>query len=881
MKSPKGMTIKHKLILLILGITLFTMLMSIGFIFFRDLAHFRRESLSSLQAIASVTANNTVAEVVFSDRGEAVKALSQLQYLDDFVYVSLFDKDNRFLAGFPQDEQNDSLKSFAQLDREIAKSDDFFRVIRPIMYRNDRVGSIYLKFSSQSFRKKIRGYMTDIALFAVILIVGVVVITLKAQGIVSRPILSLTEFVRRISSQRDYSLRIQKSSGDEIGLLYDGFNDMLSVIESHQGELKRYQGHLEELVEDRTRALSELNAELIRLIKAIEFSPNVVSILDHEGRIEYVNPKFEEITGFSKEEVIGQRASFLDPRFHDPESYRQMNAALSQGQDWTGEILNSRRNDSQYWEKISVSCVRDESAVITHYIVVAEDSSARKATETLLRRAKEMAEKANRLKSEFLANMSHEIRTPMNAILGYTKLLLEAENDEKKRRQLEIINISGENLLVIINDVLDFSKIEANKLELDLQYFSIADVLEHLEKMFSIKAKEKNLFMRFRIESSLPGSLYGDQNRLQQVLINIIGNAVKFTREGGVTVTVSYDREGVLHISVQDTGVGIAKEHQDLVFEPFTQADGSATREFGGTGLGLTIAVNLLRMMKGSIELVSDAGKGATFTLHIPFPEQTESSAEGHGGQNGRAMVERWLSKCGDDAELTDILRSGMRALPSIVRRLKESVEAGQIEEIRFLAHSLKGTATNQFMDEVNGLSARIYEESRRMNWDLQTLRRLVEEFQLILRAIPREYLREEDEPPGPLPEKRETIGILVAEDDSINQQLMQDYFNMLGYDADLAGNGQMVLDKIEAKPYQLLLLDMQMPVMDGMETIRRIRSDPRYKDLYVIALTGHAMTGDREKYLAAGCNDYMPKPINFKELQKKIEERIQAVRLC
>jgi PAS domain S-box-containing protein len=1127
MKGSKQLTLKRKLVLLILGITLLAISSSIGFMLYRDLQNFRRDSLMNIQTIASITAVNTVAEVVFSDRIEAVKALSQLQFLEDFVYVVLFDKDNKLLADYPQRSTTEKAVTFAALHDELIRSDAFFRVMRPIHYKDDQVGTIYLKFSSDSFNKKVRDYLVDVLLFALFLSLVIVVLTLQGQRLISGPIMTLTDFVKRVSSARDYSLRIDKKASDEIGLLYDGFNNMLSVIETHQSELKHQQEHLEELVSERTRALSEVNAELVKLIKAIEFSPNNITILDNEGQIQYVNPKFEEMTGFKRFEVMGDRAAFMEPGHLDEESHKAMMETLSKGEDWSGEIINTRKDGSEYWEKVAVSCVRDEQGQITHFIEVAEDISQRKAAENLILNAKEMAERASRLKSEFLANMSHEIRTPMNAILGYAKILLEGDLAEKQRRQLEIINRSGENLLVIINDVLDFSKIEANKLELVAEPFSITDLIQHLKKLFSIRAMEKSLFLKVHIDSSLPACVFGDQSRLQQILINIMGNAIKFTQEGGVTITVSYDARANLHLSVKDTGIGISKAYQNLIFEPFTQADGSSTREFGGTGLGLAIAYKLLRLMGGELNLVSEKGLGSNFMLTVPLPQCTDtgwlpmeesikssldaepgriaviednpsdrillmdilqkngfsvislgntsrivddvlrekidlvimdirmadldgfainallkqsedtrhlpviaysgseqvdeivhfgvldylkkpiqepeviemvqrvlrlkdkvrtifiveddprqcllyesllkkftysifvfnraeealaSLEQGivpdliildlvmpgmggfgllehleekrltvpvivvtgkdltgeekaglsgktmklfaksrqtlnefvafvncffrYNGLTGEEMVGAWFKACNGDPDLMGIVRLGMQSLPENLERIEAGIARGDIGEIRFLAHSLKGMAVNLFMKEIYEVALKLDEATHQEPIDLNLVRILFSELLAIEKIIPSAYFHPPAMPEASAEKKHDKSEFLMilAEDDQINQQLMKDYFNSRGMDIDLAENGKVCLERLHKKSYDLLLLDMQMPVMDGLETIRYIRRDPVLKSLYVIALTGHAMRGDRDKYIQAGCDDYLSKPVNFVELQHKID---------
>jgi len=410
-------------------------------------------------------------------------------------------------------------------------------------------------------------------------------------------------------------------------------------------------------------------------------------------------------------------------------------------------------------------------------------------TQSSLKEAKKLAEQANKMKSEFLANMSHEIRTPMNAILGFTKVLLEDESNKDKIEHLETISSAGESLLNLINEILDFSKIEADKLDIIEEEFSLRTLFIHFEKMMSVRAQKKGIFFSTNVTEALPEKIIGDRHRINQILINLAGNAIKFTLDGGVIVTCDY-KKGKTVIDVQDTGIGIPKDKQKAVFEPFQQADGSTTRKFGGTGLGLAISMKLIKLMGGDITLTSKEGLGSKFSIILPLKIASDSATALEVDKKGKAMMESLQNKTLENSKKT-----------------KE----------KYLSTDKKVSCNN-------------------------------------------------------ISTREETDVILVAEDQRTNQKLIEAYFKIMKRKCIIAENGKIALEMLRKKNYKILLLDMHMPVMNGMQTIKEIRLDNDLKNIYVIALTADAMKGDAEKYIKAGCDDYLSKPVDKTALEKKIQ---------
>ena len=353
-------------------------------------------------------------------------------------------------------------------------------------------------------------------------------------------------------------------------------------------------------------------------------------ITDFEGNIEYINPKFTELTGYTFEEALGQNPRILKSGKTRLEEYKQLWETVKSGSEWRGEFCNKKKNGKLYWEYSCISPVKNGEGVITHFVAVNEDTTERKNAEEEIRKAKDEAEAANRAKSDFLANMSHEIRTPMNGVIGMTGLLLETELTTEQQNYAQTVRHSAGALLDIINDILDYSKIEAGKLSIEPVPFDLLIAIREVTELMTARAREKKIEILLRYTANTPRYVIGDPCRIRQILVNLIGNAIKFTHEGHVLINVvcyeKNDHEAKLKLTVEDTGIGIPEDRLDAIFDKFTQAETSTTRKFGGTGLGLSISKQLVKMMGGSIGVDNNQDKGSTFWFTLPLPLSKEGS---------------------------------------------------------------------------------------------------------------------------------------------------------------------------------------------------------------------------------------------------------------
>jgi signal transduction histidine kinase/HPt (histidine-containing phosphotransfer) domain-containing protein len=510
-----------------------------------------------------------------------------------------------------------------------------------------------------------------------------------------------------------------------------------------------------------------------------------------------------------------------------------------------------------------------------------------------LKDAKTAAEQADKQKSLFLANMSHEIRTPLNSVIGFTELLLADETDARKRERLHLISQSGENLLNIINDILDFSKIEADELEIAPQKFNISEIFELTRETFAPQAAAKGLSFQLsfhhKTSESFPKNIIGDSHRISQILTNLLSNAVKFTHQGSISIICTYEQEQAT-LKVVDTGIGIAQKKQTLIFSPFRQADASTTRKFGGTGLGLAITRRLVKMMGGSITLQSEPAVGSAFTVRLPLPPALENNVShcktdlAKTEIDGEAMVARWLHPQSDNApegfDSEEYVRLCLLDLPPKMTCLRNAVMRNLSQDIEFIAHEIKGSAGNLEMTEIYEAAMAINDEIIKKAYDINVVKCLFNNLENILASVPDAYFKDEmGELLNRTGQKTVTsdFKILVAEDDMMNQLLITDLLERINLNIAIAENGRKALDMLARENYDLLLLDIQMPVMDGMETVARIRADENLKNIHVIALTANALKGDAEKYIKAGCDDYLPKPIKFAKLYEKIRAIIAA----
>ena len=528
---------------------------------------------------------------------------------------------------------------------------------------------------------------------------------------------------------------------------------------------------------------------------ALECVGNGVVITDTCGTIQWVNPEFTRLTGYSLEEAIGQNPRILKSGKQDQVFYLNLWETILSGRAWAGELQNLRKDGQLYIEEMTISPVRSVTGEITNFVAIKQNITERKRIETELLRAKELAEVANRAKSEFLANMSHEIRTPMNGIIGMTDLALDTNLTEEQRDYLGTVKQSAAALLNVINDVLDFSKIEAGKMDLEVTVFSLEELLRETMKFLALRAHEKNLEFSYGLADDIPPLLSGDPFRLRQILINLISNAIKFTERGKITVTAGLQsasgRNVMVHFQVCDTGVGIAKVKQEYIFQPFSQADSSTTRKYGGTGLGLSISACIVEMMHGRIWVESSPGVGSAFHFTAEFaaggafPTDNTPNSERLNGVS--ALV------------VDDALPAGSPATSRLAERTaRPDILAGQA-----------------------------------------------------------------------------ALRILLAEDNAINQRLAVRLLEKAGHTVAVAENGSRALAMVQSDKFDLVLMDVQMPEMDGFEATAAIRNLElqTHAHISIIAMTAHAMKGDRERCLQAGMDGYIAKPINRAELLALIAE--------
>lgn len=495
----------------------------------------------------------------------------------------------------------------------------------------------------------------------------------------------------------------------------------------------------------------------------------------------------------------------------------------------------------------------------------------KKNTEHLID-ARKIAEEASNSKMRFLANMSHEIRTPLNSIIGFTELLEEKEDDTDKKNQLQIVNRSGKHLLSLISDILDFSKIESEQIELEESNFNIRILTKEISEMFHLGFKEKGLGFRYEIESSVPTSLYGDVYRIKQIMINIINNAIKFTEIGHVVIVISYN-DGDLIISINDTGIGIEEDKVVKIFDVFAQSDNSTTRVYGGSGLGLSISRKLAKLMGGDIFVTSEVNKGSEFKIVIGLKKASSNLIDET--RSGQAMVEKWLTA---DSELEDLVRDLLCTLPLKFELVMDDFKNGQIELLKRKIHALKGLCGNYQLNELYDLTKdveKVLQNSETI--DMQELDSKILAIKKVIDTIPDEYLCDKKSDIQLEAIKGgASLKILLAEDILENRLLVKKILEDIDVEIDTAHNGLEAINKIEENKYDLLLLDIQMPLLDGTEVLEWIRSHYKQSDMYIIALTANATKDEMEEYINKGSNWFLSKPIKKELLRDKIRELLK-----
>jgi PAS domain S-box-containing protein len=787
------------------------------------------------------------------------------------------------------------------------------------------VGTVWVGYSEAGLVASIRDMERRVlSLIVLVMLTETGIFTLATRRIVA-PIRSLTQAARLLTEDASETLRpLPVRSDDELGVLTRTFNRMA-------GEVREQRETLEARVVERTELLSRTNAglateigeresaeaalressELITLL--LESAPEAIYGVDLAGDCTFCNAACLRLTGYDdSSELLGRNMhKLIHYAKPDGAPYPVQECSIYAG---FAEELGAHGDDEVLWRKNGTSFPVEFWSRLLHrnrrvigMVVTFVDVTVRKQAEEAMRTAKEAAEAGSRAKSEFLANMSHEIRTPLNGVIGMTELALGTDLSAEQRDYLNTVKLSGDALLSVINDILDFSKIEAGKSDLEVSDFDFRASLETILKTFALRASEKRLELLYEVDGQVPEIVEGDANKLRQILANLLSNAIKFTHAGEVVLRVTIDlvedKKYLLHFTISDTGVGLAADVRKLIFEPFTQADSSTTRNYGGTGLGLAISARLVKMMGGEIWVESEPGRGSQFHFTTQLVADHAPSIVGSGNppmvkKGARVLVvDDNRTHCGILEGLLkgwgwtpNSAQSGEEAIVQ-VRAARESGSAYQLILIDVHMPGMNGFALVEHLQKLTGVvpATIMMLTSDSQHGDIARCAEIGASVHLLKPVRPSELQDAISQTVGIPPVAAHSVTqpdavpargltpslrVLLAEDNAVNRKVVTRLLEKRGHQVMVTTNGKEALAALKKDSFDLVLMDVQMPEMDGFEATRMIRRSEQGTTFHlrIVALTAHAMSGDRERCLEAGMDGYLTKPLGAPALDQVLE---------
>jgi PAS domain S-box-containing protein len=926
MAWSRDASIERKLTFVILTTSLLGLSLACSGFEIYERRSFREAITSELTALADTLGANAAASLTFNDRQSAADILGELGAERHVVAACLYDPHGEFFAAYQRTAGATSCREQVPPTQEPQFASESVTLGRTISLGGETAGSIVLVSDLDALHAKTLEYTKISALVVLLSMVVTLLVSSRLIRLITGPIVQLAKVAGRVSAQEDYTLRAVPTGGDEVGTLIDAFNQMLERIQERDAALQTSHGRLESRVEERTRQLQgevddrmlaeeRLSEERGMLRALIDNVPDFMYVKDANSRFVLANASLARSIGVTSPADVLQKTDFdfypkeLASCFFDDEQkvIRSKQAMFDREEEARDDHGN------RIWLLTTKVPLFDKAGQITGIAGVGRDITERRKVEREMQESKEHAEAASRAKSEFLANMSHEIRTPLNGVMGMTDLALDTQLTPEQRGYLETVKSSSDSLLTVINDILDFSKIEAGKIDLEAIEFNLRESLDSTLKTMALRADEKGLELLCEVAPEVPEIVRGDSTRVRQVVVNLVGNAIKFTERGEVAIKVQMESpdgpDSVLHFTVSDTGIGVAKQKRELIFAAFSQADTSTTRKYGGTGLGLTISSRLVEMMGGKIWVESDEGQGSQFhfTLRLGVIDAKEIKIGSvappeilrgvkvlvvDDNRTNRRILEgmlgRWEMKTvsAEDGQgaldqlsaaresgdpfgliLTDMHMPKMDGF-TLIEQIRHRPELATATIMMLTSAGHRGDAAR--CQEL-GVAAYLLKPIRQSELREAIARVLgAREQDGAIALITRFSLHDARDPSA-------FLHVLLAEDNAVNQRLAVRLLEKRGHSVKVAANGREALEAMEKERFDLVFMDVQMPEMDGLEATIAIREKEKSSGLHqpIIALTAHAMKGDREKCLDVGMDGYLTKPIRPPELEEILEEYV------